>query len=527
MKKKVMTLANGEEADMLTFVLGIRGNRHADRSAGRGRNRRVEMIGLLMLAAATAQESPQTPTFRTGVTLVRLSVVVKDSRGKAVGNLRREDFQMFDNGWPQDIRLFVSEKSKRVQTELKTPNTFSNQTTSSGASRSGYSVILIDSLFTDWGDVRHPGAANARISALRALRELPAGEKVAIYATTRKLEVICEFTSDRDLLERQLGRWKPSVDTIETSQAIFGSPSSEVLATSHAALAPQEDPAVSAAHIDAAERTSASNDGMDLAADHLATIPGRKNLIWLSNRFVIGPPEIGKFRDAGVAIYPVNIDGVTGNLDPLNQMLKNIAAQTGGVAYDMRNDIDIAIREAVEDGSVGYLLGYYQSDDAGGSTVHRLDVHVSRPGLTVRTYRADAPPPVSAADLIQALNRAVDATEVPVKASATRVQDSLNLKAVVDVGSLRLASIQDRWKGKLQIVARFMAADGKPIGDTISQTLDLNLRAVQQGLGYRNNLKIPGKAVQLKLLFANLASGKIGTLTIPLSEIAASEATQK
>jgi VWFA-related protein len=224
--------------------------------------------------------------------------------------------------------------------------------------RSGYSVILLDSLFTDWGDVRHPGAANARISLLRALRELPAGEKITIYATTRKLEVICEFTSDRNLLERQLGRWKPSVDTIETSQGIFGSPSSEVLATSHAALAPQEDPAVSAARIDAGERSSASNDGMVLAAAHLATIPGRKNLIWLSNRFVIGPPEIGKFRDAVVAIYPVNIDGVTGNLDPLNQTLKNIAAQTGGIAYDMRNDIDIEIREAVEDGSVGYLLGF-------------------------------------------------------------------------------------------------------------------------------------------------------------------------
>jgi VWFA-related protein len=185
----------------------------------------------LTLAAAMAQESPQTPTFRTGVTLVRLNVVVKDRHSKAVGDLRREDFQIFDNGWPQDIRLFVSEKSKRVRTELKTPNTFSNQTTSLSTSRSGYSVILIDSLFTDWGDVRHPGVAKARISALRALRGLPAGEKIAIYATTRKLEVICEFTSDRDLLERQLGQWKPSVDTIEASREIFGSPSSEVHAT--------------------------------------------------------------------------------------------------------------------------------------------------------------------------------------------------------------------------------------------------------------------------------------------------------
>jgi hypothetical protein len=44
---------------------------------------------------------------------------------------------------------------------------------------------------------------------------------------------------------------------------------------------------------------------------------------------------------------------------------------------------------------------------------------------------------------------------------------------------------------------------------------------MRSGLPYRNGLKIPAKAVQFKVLFANLAAGKIGTLTIPLSEVGA------
>jgi VWFA-related protein len=487
---------------------------------------------------AAAQESPPAPTFRSGITLVQVSVIAQDKQGKPVAGLRREDFQIFDDGSPQEIRLFLSEAANPNPSppESRAHNTFTNQMASTAGSHSGYSVILIDSLFTDWGDIGHPGAANASVSALRALRSMPAGERIAIYATTRKLQVICEFTADRDLLEQQLQRWKPSVDTIDASKVILAPATAAVLESSQVALAQQgagreEDrPAAQAARIDALQRASSSNDGMDLVADHLAGIPGRKNLIWLSNRFVIGTPELRRFSAAGVAIYPVNIDGVTGRLDPLNQLLKNIAAQTGGIAYDMRNDIDVAIREAVDDGRIGYTLGFYQSGYDLSNPFDQLEVRVSRPGVTLRYYRAQAPRPASAstiADLVQALNQPIDVTAIPIKATATRLQDRLNLKAVVDVDSLELTPSQDRWKGRVEIVARFTAADGSPVGAVASQTLNLNLRQTPQDLGYHNDLQIPAKAVEIRLLFANPDSRKIGTLTIPLSEVAAGGANAK
>jgi hypothetical protein len=45
-----------------------------------------------------------TPTFQSRVNLVTVPVVVRNKDGKAVGNLIKEDFQLFDRGKPQIVR---------------------------------------------------------------------------------------------------------------------------------------------------------------------------------------------------------------------------------------------------------------------------------------------------------------------------------------------------------------------------------------------------------------------------------------
>ena len=56
--------------------------------------------------------SRDTPTtFSSKVNLVMVPVVVRDSKGKAIGTLKKEDFQLFDKGKPQTISRFAIEKS--------------------------------------------------------------------------------------------------------------------------------------------------------------------------------------------------------------------------------------------------------------------------------------------------------------------------------------------------------------------------------------------------------------------------------
>jgi hypothetical protein len=75
------------------------------------------------------------------------------------------------------------------------------------------------------------------------------------------------------------------------------------------------------------------------------------------------------------------------------------------------------------------------------------------------------------------------------------------------------------------VVERFTTAEGVIAADPVAQTLILTLpqadwdAALRDGLPWRSELTIPAHAVELKLLFANRASGRIGTLAIPLVRI--------
>src|SRR5208337_2271448 len=75
---------------------------------------------LLAVWGAAAQQPPpdqtdevsthDTPaTFRTKVNLVLVPVVIRDRQGRVIGDLRKEDFQLFDNGKPQTISSFSVE----------------------------------------------------------------------------------------------------------------------------------------------------------------------------------------------------------------------------------------------------------------------------------------------------------------------------------------------------------------------------------------------------------------------------------
>jgi hypothetical protein len=232
----------------------------------------------------------------------------------------------------------------------------------------------------------------------------------------------------------------------------------------------------------------------------------------MANQFPITASEMQRLTNAGVAIYQVNEAGVKANA---------------------RNDLDVEVIEAIEDGRASYTLGFYQpvpdSPRAGTPPeVHQIAVHVSRPGVTL-SYRAgylnEAPASEpSLQDLIDALNRPVDATAIAITASLTRAGNNLELTEAIDLAGLDLDFTGETWKGKAEAVARFIAVDGTEAGEVVSDALTFNLRPAtyQSMLGtgviYRKELTIPERAVELKLLVGNLASGKIGTVTIPLPD---------
>ena len=72
------------------------------------------VVGTVALLAASpaAQERPtgQGFAFKTGVDLVNVSVTVTDANGRFVGGLKKDDFVVYEDGKPQEIAQFDSER---------------------------------------------------------------------------------------------------------------------------------------------------------------------------------------------------------------------------------------------------------------------------------------------------------------------------------------------------------------------------------------------------------------------------------
>ncbi len=480
---------------------------------------------------ATTASAPDT-VFRASSRLIQVSVIAQDKDGKPVTDLRRDEFQIFDNAAPQEIRLFLAEVADRSEPAPQAPGAFTNRIGSSGSS-----VLLFDRLFIDRDNNVFKHNVRARQKALQALKAIPQGDRIAIYSLWCSFQVVREFTSDRESLLAKLNAYTPGAAPCANPDIPGSDPGR-----------PNEDPAAIAARMNshevegynyvAARRTADLGEyEFKIMADHLAGIPGRKNLIWVTSEFRLSPANVKRLIDANVAIYPVDAIGSMigtpeakkARYDPL----RALAAMTGGVAFYDRDDFDHGIREAMRDGLSSYTLGFYSNSDATSAAVHHLGVRVSRPGVTLRyamTYEVKPPPAVSAKpidDLVQAMNRPVDATVIPVTAQATRNGDKVDLSVSIDAPSLDLELRDGLWKGEAELVMRFVTATGLPVGEVSAQTLKFSFRpatyeAMQKGGDpYRSHseLSIPAKAAELKVLVGNVATGKIGTLTIPLSEI--------
>src|SRR4029077_4892109 len=101
---------------------------------------------------------------------------------------------------------------------------------------------------------------------------------------------------------------------------------------------------------------------------------------------------------ADVAVYPVDAHGSVIALKTdkafASLPLKALAAATGGVAYFDRDDLDVAVRDAIDDGGSNYTLGFYPSGDDSASRVHQVSVRVTRPGVMLRyrnSYQTEPP----------------------------------------------------------------------------------------------------------------------------------------
>jgi Ca-activated chloride channel homolog len=75
---------------------------------------RAIAFAFLTLFSARAED----PTFRVDVKLVRVQATMKDNYGKPIAGLNREDFTIYDNGVPQEIKVFARQTEQPLSITL-------------------------------------------------------------------------------------------------------------------------------------------------------------------------------------------------------------------------------------------------------------------------------------------------------------------------------------------------------------------------------------------------------------------------
>ena len=138
--------------------------------------------------------------FQTRVNLVSVPVVVRDSKGHAIGTYTKENFQVFDKGKPQEIVRFALEKAgDLVAKAAKTVDAIpiEGEPAADIDIPERFIAFLFDDIHLPVGDL-----ARARIAAGRQLAKLAKTDRAAIHTTSGQNQV--DFTDDIDKLQADL-----------------------------------------------------------------------------------------------------------------------------------------------------------------------------------------------------------------------------------------------------------------------------------------------------------------------------------
>ena len=201
-------------------------------------------------------------------------------------------------------------------------------------------------------------------------------------------------------------------------------------------------------------------------------------------------------------------------------------ATHGRKAYYNSNDLKNAIRGAIDDSKVTYVLGYYPAHNTWDGKFHELKVQVDRKGANVRRrlgYFAFADQPLNDKEKNAAFQEALwSPLESTTLGLTLRVAPNapkpgkLRVVMVVDAKNIQLGQKDDRWTGTLEILfVEQAAADKQPtvIGDAMAVNLkkDTYTAALERGLVLAKDLEMADAGYQLNVAVRDANSGNIGT----------------
>jgi len=326
------------------------------------------LIGLISLCGAAAQEQSG-QTFKSGVTMIQVPVVVRDHDGHAVGDLKKEDFQLFDDGKPVEIAGFSVDKpgsSAIPDRSLPDPSAPKPAAPAMDVPER-FIAYFFDDVSIGGFSILH----NIREAAAKQIGALQPGDRVAIV--TSSCSLMLDFTNDRAKLLEALARLQitpPQACRVSRVQVL----QIEVLKTLVKRMADlpgrREIILISAGFYIGADRTKEPPDLIDAAVRAKIVIDA---LDTGGATEAVGP---GAARNSGMNQQP----GETGErmgLYTMPMVLVDLAKGTAGT-YVTGNDFGLNMRK-LSTPEIYYLLSFVPTAKTDGK-LHQLKVKLEKKG---------------------------------------------------------------------------------------------------------------------------------------------------
>jgi VWFA-related protein len=516
--------------------------------------------------------------------LVLVPTVVNDKSGAYISGLKKEEFALKQDGKSYPIAIFeeVQTNSAPMRRSAGERGTFSNFEPGSGEYHR-LNVIVLDFVNTPFAD-----QASARDALLKFLSEVAeSGEPMCLLALTRGgLTLLHDFTDDPKLLATALRQARSDNAPLIHESVVdpdHPPPGDALAATLTKMIREQLESEAVLASTEAKDAAFITVQALQQIAKAFRGMPGRKSLIWASSGFPFSlspssalmcesPCPVHQqgemqaaydnlwkmMNDAQIAIYSVDLRSAassmlvsTGGVRPsdigdsqfdtdaqaqwqrqdTDSTLQLFAENTGGKAFLGGGNLVQSFRQATQDDSSYYILGYYVSRSAKPGW-HQISLTVSRKGAHPR-YRngfflfRDTSAPSARQDIKLALTSPFDFLGVPVSVtwsgtdagkSAGKSKMKFDLVMPPNFASVD-ESDQNHMVVDIAAVAKNLNGD---VVAELSQRIDTHLKpdGLEQiqhnGMTYRNGLQLPPGEYTVRFVVRDSIGNRVGSVAAPI-----------
>ncbi|MFN2597158.1 MAG: VWA domain-containing protein [Pyrinomonadaceae bacterium] len=399
-----------------------------------------------------AQQTPpatdEEEIIRLNTELVQLRAVVTDRKGQLVTDLKKEDFEVFENNQPREVSFFSVESAPSAGTDA-TPTTgapavVAARPPTGSVNRAAPARVVV--LFVDTLHLSPASLVRAKDQLKRFVDEqLTDSDVAAVVTTSGTLGSLQQFMSDRRMLKYAIDKitlfarphtyFTPylagrvviedpdalkvaaQVLTAEEGFQSIGSPGDRasngyIMARARQVLEEERN------------LRRATFGTLAAVCERLAPMPGQRLVAFVSDGLSLADDGGGEDREgfsratgaaarAGVVVYTFNAEGLEGPAEfsarsvpqspefgmfmsasrlDVQGTLREVADVTGGEAYINTNNMRASLGKMVEANRVYYSLAYYLPKDS-DKKFRKIVVRVrNHPDYKVRTQKGYAPP---------------------------------------------------------------------------------------------------------------------------------------